>query len=182
MNFTSIMSLLGIVLLCGCSITGQNRPAPLQTVPHVDLDRFMGDWYVIAIIPWFFERNNVGTMDIYEARPDGKIDIRYVFHKKSLEAPRKEMKAVARVLNRETNAEWRVQFLWPFEAPFLIIDLSDDYGYTVIGHPSRDLLWIMARKPVMAEGDYENVLRRLTGQGYDTSRIVKVPQHPIASK
>jgi len=182
MRFLSTIPFIGLLLLCGCSITGQNRPAPLQTVPHVDLDRFMGDWYVIAIIPWFFERNNVGTKDIYEARPDGKIDIRYVYHKKSLDAPRKELKAVARVFNRETNAEWRVQFLWPFEAPFLIIDLAQDYRYTVIGHPSRDLLWVMARKPVMDEKDYEKVLQGLAEQGYDTSRIAKVPQRPIGSK
>ncbi|MFZ9921122.1 MAG: lipocalin family protein, partial [Terrimicrobiaceae bacterium] len=122
---------LATLALAACS-TAPKLP-PLRTVDHVDLGRFMGDWYVIGTIPWIVEKNNVGTMDIYKLRPDGKIDITYAFHKKSLDAPRREMKAVARVVNTRTNAEWRVQFLWPFEAPFLVIDLSPDYRFTTIG-------------------------------------------------
>jgi apolipoprotein D and lipocalin family protein len=153
----------------------EKRP-PLRTVDRVDLPRFMGDWYVQGIIPWFFERHNVGTMDIYELRPDGKINIRYVYQRRSLDAPVRELKATARVANPETNAEWRVQFLWPFEAPFLIIDLADDYRYTVIGYPNRSLVWIMSRQPQIDEKDYAAILLRLAEQGYDTDRIVRVPQ------
>jgi len=171
------MRLALIVLsLCLAACSSVPKKAPLQTVPYVDLPKFMGPWYVIGTIPWFVERNNVGTMDIYEPRPDGNIDVRYVFHKKTLDAPQQEMKALGRVVNRQTNSEWTVQFLWPFRAPFLIIDLSPDYRHTVIGHPSRDLVWIMSREPQMSDTDYEAILRRLTAQGYDVSRIVKVPQ------
>ena len=86
------------------------------------------------------------------------------------------MKAVARVLSTNTNAEWRVQFLWPFEAPFLVIDLSPDYRFTTIGYPNRDLIWIMSRSPEMSESDYARALESAKVQGYDISRIVKVPQ------
>ncbi len=136
----------------------------------------MGPWYVIGMIPWFVEKDNVGTMDIYEPRADGKIDIRYVFHKKSLDAPQQELKALGRVVDRKTNAEWAVQFIWPFWAPYLVIYLSEDYRHTVIGHPSRDLVWIMSRDREMSEARYAKILASLAAQGYDTTRIVKVPQ------
>lgn len=161
--------------MSGCQSTKEKQP-PLRTVAHVDLPRYMGDWYVQGIIPWFFERNNVGTMDIYELRPDGKINIRYVYQRGSLDAPVRELRARAKVFNADTNAEWRVQFLWPFEAPFLIIDLAEDYRYTVIGYPNRNLVWIMARQPQIKESDYQAILGRLAEQGYDVSRIVRVPQ------
>lgn len=38
------------MLLGGC------QSVPLATVPAVDLNRFMGDWYVIACIPTFIEK------------------------------------------------------------------------------------------------------------------------------
>lgn len=152
------------------------KPAPLETVKAVDLQRFMGSWYVIGTIPWVVEKNNVGTMDIYELRKDGKIDVRYVFHKKSLEAPRQEWKAVARVVNKKSNAEWAVRFIWPFEAPYLVIGLSDDYRQCVIGHPSRDLVWIMSRQPTMTDTDYNDTIRELVKKGYDPKRIIRVPQ------
>ena len=166
--------LLSLALLGACSTAP--KPAPLQTVAHVDLDRYMGDWYVHGTIPWFVEKNNVGTMDIYKMRPDGKIDITYAFHKKTLDAPRQEMKAVGRVFNTRTNAEWRVQFLWPFEAPFLVIDLTPDYQWTTIGYPDRSLIWIMSRSPEVSEKDYARALEAAAAQGYDLSRIVRVPQ------
>ena len=170
--------LLG-VLLSSCS-TVPKQP-PLRTVEKVDLSRFMGGWYVLGTIPWIVEKNNVGTMDIYEPRADGKIDVRYVFHKKTLDAPRQEWKALGKIVNRETNAAWAIQFVWPFWAPYLIIDLSPDYRTTVIGHPSRDLVWIMGRDPVIADSTYQAILKRLADQGYDTTRIVRVPQRSSPS-
>ncbi|MEI8294383.1 MAG: lipocalin family protein [bacterium] len=171
----NLLTLLACVL-AGCSAVP--KQTPLRTVDHVDLNRFMGDWYVIGTIPWVVEKNNVGTMDIYKQRPDGKIDIRYAFHKGSLDAPRQEMRATATVVDTQTNARWAVQFLWPFRAPFLVIDLSPDYRHTTIGYPDRSLIWIMSRDPSMPEKDYSAALENARSQGYDISRIVKVPQKP----
>jgi apolipoprotein D and lipocalin family protein len=168
------LSLLTLLVLSGCAAT-TTKP-PLQTVDHVDLSRFMGDWYVIGTIPWFVEKNNVGTMDIYRMRPDGRIDITYAFHKKELSAPRKEMHAVGTILDTQSNARWGVQFLWPFQAPYLVIDLAHDYSTTIIGYPSRDLIWIMARTPTLSEATYQSLLQKAAEQGYDIRRIVKVPQ------
>jgi apolipoprotein D and lipocalin family protein len=115
-------------------------------------------------------------MDIYRMRSDGRIDITYAFHKKELSAPRKEMHAVGKILDRQSNARWGVQFLWPFQAPYLVIDLAPDYSTTIIGYPSRDLIWIMARTPTLSETTYQSLLQKAAHQGYDVWRIVKVPQ------
>jgi apolipoprotein D and lipocalin family protein len=165
---------LSILILASCAWTPKHPP--LHTVPHVDLPRFMGSWYVIGTIPWAVEKNNVGTMDIYALRPDGKIDVKYAFHKKTLDAPLQEWKATATVVDKKTNAEWAVQFIWPFQAPYLLIDLTPDYQIATVGHPSRDLIWIMSRSSHMTDTDYARALKNAEIQGYDTSKIVKVPQ------
>lgn len=167
--------LCSVVLLSGC-VSTPSKKAPLKTVDHVDLSRFMGDWYVIGTIPWIVEKNNVGTMDIYRMRPDGRIDITYAFHKKDLSAKRQQMHAIGTVIDKQSNARWGVQFIWPFKAPYLVIDLAPDYSTTTIGYPSRDLIWIMARTPTLRESTYQELLQKAAGQGYDTSRIMKVPQ------
>ena len=174
---TAIITILlsPLFLLCGCMSTAPKK-APLKTVDHVDLHRFMGDWYVIGTIPWIVEKNNVGTMDIYKMRPDGRIGITYAFHKKDLSAKRREMHAIGTVLDKQTNVRWGVQFFWPFKAPYLVIDLAPDYSSTTIGYPSRDLIWIMARTPTLSESTYQSLLQKASSQGYDIKRIVKVPQ------
>jgi apolipoprotein D and lipocalin family protein len=173
-NILLSLTLLSMIALSGCA-SASKRP-PLKTVEHLDLGRFMGEWYVIGTIPWFVEKNNVGTMDIYRMRPDGRIAITYVFHKKELSAPRQEMHAVGTILDKTSNARWGVQFLWPFQAPYLVIDLAPDDSTTIIGYPSRNLIWIMARNPVLSEKTYQSLLQKAASQGYDITRIVKVRQ------
>ena len=69
-----------------------------------------------------------------------------------------------------------MQFVWPFKMPFLIIDLDPDYSYTVIGYPSRDFVWIMAREPQIPKETYKTITQKLENVGYDLSRIKMVPQ------
>ena len=65
--------------LGGC----QSPPAstPVQTVSHVDLQRFMGDWYVIANIPTFIEREAYNATERYELNEDGTIQTTFSFNR-----------------------------------------------------------------------------------------------------
>ncbi len=151
-------------------------PSPLRTVPKVDLPRFMGDWRVIANIPYFAERGNVDSVESYQLRPDGRIDNGFAFRKESFDAPLKKMNFTAEVKNKETNAEWRVRFLPLLKVAYLVIDLDPDYQWTVIGHPSRKYGWIMARGKTLPEATWQGILERLEQQGYDPEKFAKVPQ------
>ncbi len=165
---------LATCMLFPCCSTPSQKP--LTTVAKVDLPRFMGDWYVVAHIPYALEKGKVGTLDRYALRQDGRIDNSYLFRRESLDAPLTEWKGIAFVKNKATNAEWRVQFLWPFRVPFLVVDLDPDYRWAAIGYPSRKLGWVLSRSPSMDDATYSSILRRLAGMGYDTSKFDKVPQ------
>ena len=47
-----------VALLAGCQ-----TPQPMPTVPTVDIERFMGDWYVIASIPTSFEKEAYNALE-----------------------------------------------------------------------------------------------------------------------
>lgn len=169
--------LLGLTSLsCSTPATTQMKQPPLQTVPYVDLNRYMGDWYVIAHIPYSLEKGKVGTIDRYTMRPDGNIDNAYLFHRGTLDAPLQQWKAHAWVHNKKTNAEWRVQFIWPLRSPYLVLDLDPNYQWSAVGHPKRKLGWVLSKSPTMDEATYCGILERLGKQGYDTSKFVKVLQ------
>ena len=153
---------------------------PLKTVDHVNLERYAGDWYVYAHIPYSLERGKVGTLDRYALRADGRMDNIFLFRRGSLDAPLEQWKGVAWVHNRETNAEWRVQFVWPLRVPYLIVDLDKDYQWSVIGYPSRKLAWVLSRQPTLSPATYAGILQRLRTQGYDTELLKLVPQRQAA--
>ena len=171
-----ILAGLSATLLLGACATTTHRPPPLRTVAHVDLQRYAGDWRVIANIPYWAEKDCVDSIESYGLRPDGKLANWFRSRKGSFDAPQKRVDFVAEVTNPKTNAEWRVHFLPLITAPYLIIDLDPHYRWTVVGHPSRDFGWIMAREKTLPPATYRAILQRLGAQGYDAKRFVKVPQ------
>ena len=163
---------LAAVVLAGCTTT----PPATRTVAKVDLNRYLGKWYVIANIPYLLEKGKVASYDTYSTRRDGRMNNIFTFRKSSLDAPEKSWHGIAWVVNRESNAEWRVRFLWPFYATYLVLELDPDYRWAVVATPGHKLLWVLARERQLNETTYSVILQRIAGQGYDTNHLNKVPQ------
>ncbi|MEQ1772426.1 MAG: lipocalin family protein [Burkholderiales bacterium] len=151
-------------------------PVPMPTVPKVDLQRFMGDWYVIANIPTFIEKGAHNAMESYRLDADGTIATTFTFRDGAFDGKPKRYTPRGFVHNDGSNALWGMQFMWPIKADYRITYLSDGYSQTIISREKRDYVWIMARTPSLPEADYQRLLKIVQGQGYDMSRVQKVPQ------
>lgn len=170
---TACLMVLAVLLLASCQAT---RP-PLQTVSHVELPRYMGDWYVIANIPYFAEKDCFDSIESYALRPDGDIDNWFTCRKKSFAAPlQRIVNALAIVKDKQTNATWRVRFFKVITVSYLVLDLDPQYQWAVVGHPSRKYGWILARSKTLDATTYEAILKRLGAQGYDATKFERVPQ------
>jgi apolipoprotein D and lipocalin family protein len=149
---------------------------PLKLADEVDLERFMGDWYVIANIPTFIEKGAHNAVESYRLAPDGSIATTFTFREGGFEGEMKRYTPKGFVFDRESNAVWGMQFVWPIKADYRIVHVADDYSTTVIGREKRDYAWIMARTPTIPEAEYRRLLGLLAQQGYDISKVRKVPQ------
>ena len=161
------------LLLSGCGTA--SRP-PLETVPSVDLERFMGDWYVIAAIPTWLERDAYNAVESYELGEDGVIETTFTFRKGGPDGKIKRYTPRGFVRDGQTNAVWGMQFIWPIKADYRIIYLTENYSQTVIGRQKRDYVWVMARTPSISEADYKKILELLADSGYDIDKVRRVPQ------
>jgi apolipoprotein D and lipocalin family protein len=170
-----------MLCIAAFSLMGCASGEPLKTVPHVDLPRYMGDWYVIANIPYFGEKNCFDSIESYALRPDGRIANWFTCRKGSFEAPLQRLvNAVATVKDTETNASWRVRFFKVISVQYLIIDLDPQYQWVVVGHPSRRYGWIMARAKTIDSQTYQAILVRLRAQHYNPDQFHIVPQRAAA--
>jgi apolipoprotein D and lipocalin family protein len=150
-------------------------PRPIYTVNDVDLERFMGDWFVIASIPTFIEKEAYNAVESYRIGKDGRIETTFRFNKGDFEGPQKVYTPTGFVREDGSNAVWDMQFVWPIKAEYRIVYLNDDYTQTVIGRSKRDYVWIMARSPAIPADDYDRILNFLEKEGYDLSDLRKVP-------
>ena len=152
----------------------------MQTVPAVDLSRYLGTWYEIARFPNTFQdgrgRNCVATTATYALRPDGQVAVT----NRCLDANAGNAEAIATgsayAVAGGNNARLRVTFFWPFYGDYWVIGLDPEYRWAVVGAPRRDYLWILSRTPAMTPGDYAQAVAAAAGQGFDVARLQPTPQ------
>ena len=173
-----IVALICLAVTSGCASTSM---PPLEAMDRkVDLERFMGDWYVIGFIPvtipFVSEEGAHNGLESYRLTDEGVIETTYTFRKGAFNGPEKRLTPKGWVHNEEANAEWRTQFLWPFKAAYLIVYLDEDYQRTIIGVPDRKYVWIMSRDPELSDADYQALLDRVARVGYDSEKVRRVPQ------
>jgi apolipoprotein D and lipocalin family protein len=167
--------LLGPLMLSGCNEEGGE---PMNTVAYVDLERFMGDWYVVANIPTFLEVGAHNAVETYRMNADGTIATRFTFNKGGPDGPRKTYNPTGFIRDRSSNALWGMQFIWPFKGDYRIIYLDDDYHLTVIGRAKRDYVWVMSREPEFSDKEFTRMKEFIRSVGYDVSKLQRVPHGP----
>ncbi len=160
-----------LLTLAACS-----SPPPIRTATAVNLERFMEDWYVIAHIPTFIETNAYNAVESYRLAEDGTVPTTFRFREGGFEGERKTYHPTGYVIDTQSNAVWGMQFIWPIKADYRIVFLDESYSQTVIGRTARDYVWLMARTPEIPDSDYQRFLTLIAEEGYDVSKVRKVPQ------
>ena len=173
MKHTRLLASLAALGVAGCSSVPH---APVPLVDHVDLPRFMGDWYVIASIPTYFEREAWNAVEAYRLDPDGSIATTFTYNKGGFDGPERRMTPRGFVVDRTSNAVWGMQFVWPIKAEYVIAYVDAEYTQTIVARSALDYVWIMARTPTIPEADYARLEGKVRDMGYDMSKLQKVPQ------
>lgn len=167
----SLMALIAWSLgAIGCSSV-----QPLEPVANVDLERFMGDWYVIANIPTLLERGAHNAVESYQLSADGSIATTFTFRDGGFDGAEKTYHPRGFV-SSESNAVWGMRFVWPIKADYRIVYLDADYSVTIIGRNKRDFVWLMARTPSIPDSEYQRLEALIEDMGYDSQLLNKVPQ------
>ena len=149
-----------------------NMTAPKpKCVPQVDLKRYMGDWFEIGRYPNPWQKDYVAVKTNYRLRKDGKIDFQSTGRKKAFDGSFKEQNATAKIVSGSKNTRWKVSFIWPTSAHYWVIELGDNYEYSVVGQPDHKRLWILSREKNLDPDLQKGICERLVGHGYRPERI-----------
>ena len=161
------------ILLFSCSA---NYP-PLDVVNQVDIERYLGKWYEIALLPNSFEEGCNCTTAEYSLIDSATIKVINTCRQDSTKGEIDKANGKAFVVEGSNNAKLRVQFFWPFRGDYWIIDLDkENYNYAVVGTPSRKYLWILCRSPKMNEELYNSLVKKCEEKGFDVAKLEKTVQ------
>jgi apolipoprotein D and lipocalin family protein len=175
----SLRQCLATVLLSMAAsvATAQTPLPPLQTVPSVDVPRYMGTWHEIAKYPnWFQRKCASSTQATYSLQSNGRVQV--LNRCKTDKGEWIDAQGEARQIGGPTSAQLKVRFApeWLSFIPLVwgdywIIELDPDYQWVVVSEPQREYLWILSRTPQMPAATYKSLLDKLQERGFDLKRI-----------
>ena len=157
----------------GCASVPKKASPELKVVSYVDIERYMGKWYEIALYPNWFEKGCFRSTAFYEQLKDGQIKVTNQCRMNGRDGELNEAIGIATIPNRKTNAKLRVQFFWPFKGDYWIIGLDRDYQYAIVSEPNRQYLWILSRSPKMDIQKLETLKERIRENGFDLTYLQK---------
>lgn len=175
-----------IAALLALTLAAPALAEPPETVEQVDLSRYMGRWYEIALLPNFFQRGCArDTTAEYALRDDGRVAVTNRCVTDSGEV--QQVEGVARVAEPETNAKLEVSFFSLFGkdlfwGDYWVLDLGDDYQYALIGTPTRRWAWILSRDPNPPEAQIQDWLATMADKGFDPGELQRTPQTPLDAR
>ncbi len=188
--------LLIAILACAAAFTAtaqsiESLKQPLSPVPSVDLQRYQGTWHQLALYPNRFQKSCASnTHAQYTPLPGGTVQV--VNACRTAEGKEMQVEGLARPAratilsnNQLTPPQLQVRFApeWLAWLPYVwgdywVIQLAPDYRYAVVGEPSRDFLWVLARETQLTAADWAAIESKLKEQGYDPARLVREKHLP----
>ena len=151
------------------------------TVPHVDLQRYLGLWFELARLPMKYEDEAASDISArYSLKPNGRIKV----DNRAFDAEDKPVQAIGEATAvDDSNARLKVSFLpaglrWlPFTTgDYWILKLDAGYRTALVGSPDRKFLWLLSRTPELGSAERAAFLDEARRQGFDLARLI-VPRH-----
>lgn len=151
----------------------------LVTVEKVDMVRYAGTWYEIARLPNKLQAECAGDVTTsFRLRGMRTYDIETRCRR--ADGSQEVDVGIARVQDPATNAKMEWRFLplalawWPFAwTDYWIVDLAPDYSWAVAAVPTREAMWILARKPELDAATYDRLVAKARAMRFETGKLIR---------
>lgn len=171
------MQISGLLVCLLLLTAGIARAEPLETIPSLDVPRYMGTWYEITKYPNWFQKKCVSdTSANYSIQADGTI--RVVNRCRKSDGQWEEAIGQAVQDGSQNSPKLRVRFApsWLSFLPWVwgnywVIDLDSAYTLVAVGEPTREYLWVLSRTPNVDATAYQTLLARLQAKGFDLGKL-----------
>ncbi|MET0794149.1 MAG: lipocalin family protein [Polyangiaceae bacterium] len=154
--------LIGLLAL-GC------HHEPLD-VAQVDLERMQGKWFEVASLPRLTQKDCTGTTADYQLRSQTELLVINECHEGNLSGPVRRFAARAVASDPEVPGKLSLNFGYAY-GDYWVIDVGEHYEYLVVGHPTRDYLWILSRERTLPRATLDGVLERAQQKGFATGTL-----------
>ena len=136
----------------------------------------MGDWYVVARVPWFGERGRVASQTRLAIAGDGRLDITRRWREGFAEPVESDTSTARR--DGHGDRVWKLRAWGVLPTRLRMLEVAEDGSWMLLDSPGRDHAWILTRSQLVDDEAYLALERRIRGHGVNTDRLRRVAQLP----
>lgn len=165
------MASAGILIMLFSFYACSTIPKGAEAVKPFEKEKYLGTWYEMARMDFYFEKNLNNTTANYSLNSNGTIKVDNQGYNTKKE---KWSQAIgkAKFVEDENTAKLKVSFFGPFYAGYNVIAIDADYKYALVAGSSLKYLWILSREKSIPEAIKKDYLQKAEEIGYTTSNLL----------
>lgn len=162
-----------MVTLVACKSPG--LPKGITPVSDFEAGRYLGKWYEIARLDYYFERGLEKVTAEYSLNNNGSVKVvNRGYDPAKNKWKQSEGKAV--FTGPENIAALKVSFFGPFYAGYNVLAVDPDYQYALVSGQNREYLWILSRSPHIPLEVKTHYLELAKEYGFEINKLIWVNQ------
>ena len=176
-------ALTGSLLLLGLLLPPLTRTASAQTVtavPALDLNRYMGKWYELAVFPNKPEKactSNTVALFAIGYKPNRFLVVTSCQTQNGIS----ESRTASGKRDKAGDGRIKLSYVWPFSSKEWVLALGPDYDWALVGSPNHKLLRILSRTPTLRPELLADITAKAAAEGFNPTKLITMPQHPADS-
>jgi apolipoprotein D and lipocalin family protein len=151
-------------------LAGCYENEPLEVATDVDLERLEGRWYEIAKLPRHSQRDCVHTTVTYERRSSGEFRMLTDCQSPNEASGVAHAEAKLVVPDLTEPAKLALDFGF-YQGEHWIVEVGTAHEYIVIGHPTRQYLWILSRDDSLKQQTLDAVVERARARRFPVENL-----------
>jgi len=142
----------------------------VEVIQDFDLEKYLGKWYEIARLDFFWEKNLKNVTAEYSENKDGSVKVKnegVQIHS----GKTKTSIGKAKLAAEPNEGKLKVSFFGPFYSGYHIVQIDTNYQDALVFGDNLDYMWILSRNPSISEERKEAYLAYAKSSGYDVSKL-----------
>lgn len=150
----------------------------LPVIQDFDLEKYLGKWYEIARMDFFWEKGLKNVTAEYTKNEDGTIRVNNQGVKIKNNKPKQSI-GKAKMIAEPNIGALKVSFFGPFYAGYNIMHVGEDYQYALVFGENLDYMWILSRQKSIPYEIKKMYMDYAEKSGYPTQDLVWTIQEDI---
>ena len=162
------------VMGCLLGMGGATGAQTVTAVPQLDLNRYMGSWYMVARLPDKREKQCIGGALVLYAIGEKAGRFQMVTSCQTKGDNVDAHNASGKVADKAGDGKLKVSYLWPFSQKYWVLAVGSEYAWALVGNPNHKELWVLSRTETMKSEVLDEVEGKAAAEGYDRGKMVRV--------